>query len=338
MKERRLRAPVRLDLLLAALAALAAASSCTETPSRTPPAAAGDSPDFGDAFWRHWGDGRAELAGYDLTFPRYGQLRPGVAVAVFVTETFSSSLRVKADPGKHPASDEFPVMKLNLIESFPTGIYDYNLLTSAFVALAGAGGLPPGTPAKVSFSAQEWCGHVYSQVLFDRDAVRHVLHSYFDGEADRTDELPHPPGGMAEDALLVWARGLAAPVLAPGETREVDVLGSLKFARLGHGGVAWQKAKLAREAVTTTVTVPAGSFEAEVRTVALAGDDRDGGRTWTFTTEVAEPHRILRWECTTGEKGELLASDRLKYWEMNGDGFRSALARLGLAPRPPRTR
>jgi hypothetical protein len=35
-------------------------------------------------FWQRWGDGRAELAGYDLTTPRYGALRKGVAVTIFV--------------------------------------------------------------------------------------------------------------------------------------------------------------------------------------------------------------------------------------------------------------
>jgi len=87
-------------------------------------------------FWKTWGDGQAELAGYDLTYPRYGQLRKGVAVTIFVSETFSNQLRVKADEGKHPASDRFPVMKLNLVQDFQTGIYDYNNMTSVFTALA----------------------------------------------------------------------------------------------------------------------------------------------------------------------------------------------------------
>ena len=64
-------------------------------------------------FWAHWGDGKAELNGYALLQPRYGAVRAGTAVHVFVTEDFSDSLRVKADPGKHPASDVYPVMKLN---------------------------------------------------------------------------------------------------------------------------------------------------------------------------------------------------------------------------------
>src|SRR5882672_3258663 len=67
-------------------------TSCARTPTPTVHAApAGPGPEFGDAFWKHWGDGRGELAGYDLEIPRYGPLRHGVAVTIFVTETFSNS-------------------------------------------------------------------------------------------------------------------------------------------------------------------------------------------------------------------------------------------------------
>ena len=79
-------------------------------------------PSYDQAFWSIWGDGQAELAGYDLTIPRYNQPRRGVAVTIFVTETFSNSARVKSDPGKHPPSDEFPVMKSNLVKDYQTGI------------------------------------------------------------------------------------------------------------------------------------------------------------------------------------------------------------------------
>jgi hypothetical protein len=317
--------------------ALYAALLIAATPARVPPAGAGSiaggarPPSYDDAFWRHWGDGRAELAAYDLTFPRYGAARPGLAVAIFVTETFSNSLRVKSDPGKHPATDEFPVLKLNLVEDFATGIYDYNLLTSAFVALAPANGYPAGAATKIAFSSQEWCGAVYSQARFDADAVRHTLHSYFDGEADRDDSLPARADGLAEDALLMWARDLAGPVLAAGETREVQLMRSLERARLRHQPVLWERATLAREAATRSVTVPAGTFVVETRTVAIAG-----GRAWTFRTEHAPPHRIVSWESSEGERAVLLASDRLKYWEMNGPGFERALSALGLRPRAAR--
>src|SRR5260221_4765220 len=118
------------------------------------------SPAFAQDFWAHWGDGKAELNGYRLTQPRYGSPRAGTAVLIFVTEDFSDSLRVKADPGKHPASDVYPVMKLNAVRDFQTGIYDYNILTSTFLRVAA------GWPvAKVSFSSQEWCGDVYHQIV-----------------------------------------------------------------------------------------------------------------------------------------------------------------------------
>ena len=50
---------------------------------------AGASGLFTGDFWKTWGDGQAELASYDLTEPHYGKPRQGVAVAIWVSETFS---------------------------------------------------------------------------------------------------------------------------------------------------------------------------------------------------------------------------------------------------------
>jgi hypothetical protein len=287
---------------------------------------------YGDAFWRHWSDGRGELSAYDLVFPRYGAPRRGTAVAIFVTEPFSQSARVKADPGKHPASDVFQVLKLNLVRDFATGIYDYNVMTSAFVALEPHAGRAQGGATKVSFSSQEWCGHVYAQALFDRDAVRLTSHSYFDGEADQSVRLPAGDDVLAEDALPIWARGLAAPALAPGGRRDVRLVRSLLVARLRHVPVAVESARLERSARATTITVPAGTFDVETFTAAIAG-----GRTWTFYVEQAAPRRLVRWTTSDGEDARLLGSDRLAYWQLNGPGGESALAKLGLSPRAPRT-
>ena len=289
-------------------------------------------PAFDAAFWKQWGDGQAELSGYDLTFPRYGQLRRGVAVTVFVTETFSNTLRVKADPGKHPPSDEFPVMKLNLIEDYQTGVYDYNDMTSSFVALAAVNGRPAGSATKISFSSQEWCGHTFQQLLFDGSAIRATSHSYFDGEADRQNQLDLPAEGVGEDELLLWARGMAAPRLAPGQRRQVPFLSSLQWSRQQHTPLSWGRATLTRTAHQQQVSVPPGRFMVEVWTAAVAG-----GITRTLYVEAAEPHRIIRWESSTGERAELLGSRRMKYWEMNHEGFETALKDLGLSRRPPRT-
>lgn len=289
------------------------------------------SPAFGPAFWEHWGDGRAELAGYDLVTPRYGEERRGTAVAIFVTEPFLEEARVKADEA---GPGTFQVLKLNLVQDFPTGIYDYHLMTSAFVALEPVAGLPAGAATKVSFSAQEWCGHVYQQALFEGAGADLTLHSYFEGEADEESRLAGGPG-LSEDALLVWARGLGWPEVAAGEAVTVPALTSLERSRLRHRPPAWEEAELARSVESREVTVPAGTFEVEEARATLRGET--GERTWTFQVEKAPPHRIVAWETSDGERAQLLGSDRLPYWELNAPGGERYLERLGLTPRPPRT-
>ena len=305
--------------------------SCAKPAPPTTPVTFDRAPVFDDAFWRTWGDGRAELAGYDLVTPRYGALRTGTAVTIVVTETFSNEKRVKADPGRHGRTDEFPVIKLNLIQDFATGIYDYNLMTSAFVALAPRNLRPPGGVTKVSFGAQEWCGHAYAQLLFDARYARFTGHSYFDGEADSASALPVPNDAVSEDALLLWARGFSGPVLAPGDSATVPLAGSLRQARLTHQRLALTDVHLAHASAPETITVPAGTIACDVLTARV-----QGGRTWTFWVEQAPPHRVAQWACSDGERARLLASDRLPYWEMNGPGGEQALARLGLTPRAPR--
>jgi hypothetical protein len=277
-------------------------------------------------FWKHWGDGQAELAGYELTMPRYGQPRTGTAVTIFVTEPFSKTLRVKADPGKHPASDETPVMKLNLVLDFPTGVYDYNEMVSVFVDV------PTGVPWKISFSRQEWCGHIYQQALFDAAKVRVQSHSYFDGEADQQVELPLAKDAIAEDALLLVARGFAKPSLAPGEKTMVQIMTALGSRKGSEGPAQFVGVTLSRSARPVKVIVPAGTFEADLWTADLGTAGKR--EVWV---ERGNEGRILKWQASSGEKAELIRSARMKYWELNGPGGQAELSKLGLKPRPART-
>jgi hypothetical protein len=306
-------------------------------------------PAYGTEFWSRWGDGRAELAGYELTYSRYGESRRGTAVTILVTEPFSESRRVKHELPDGQDSEVFQALKLNLIQDFPTGIYDYNLMTSTFVALEPRAGRPAGTTAKVAFSSQEWCGQVYSQAWFGRDGLLLEAHSYFDGEGDVEERLDYPADGVAEDALPLWARGLAAPALSAGERREVRLLRSLELSRLDHLEPAWERASLERSAATERIRVPAGEFEVERMTVTVAaGSTRRRyppgetqvdlpARLWSFFVERDPPHRLIGWSLDDRVRAELLASDRLPYWTMNGPGLERALERLGLRTRPART-
>jgi hypothetical protein len=277
-------------------------------------------PALADDFWAHWGDGKAELNGYRVTQPRYGAPRPGSAVLVFVTEDFSDSLRVKADPGKHPKSDVYPVLKLNDARDFQTGIYDYNVMTSVFARVA------PGWPvAKLSFSSQEWCGHVWHQLVPRGGRLQGISHSYFDGEADAKDDLAIPAGGVYADALPILLRGWGGAYLEPGETRTVPYLPSLLHSRLAHEPLAWGRATIRRAAETRVVSVPAGKFEVVEWTVA-----EEAGPTTTFLFEARSPHRLVRRSSDRGEDALLLGSTRLPYWELNGPGGEKYLKELGL--------
>jgi hypothetical protein len=272
-------------------------------------------------FWKHWGDGQAELSGYRLTQPRYGAPRKGTAVVIYVTEDMSDTLRVKADPGKHPAADVHPVMKVNFVRDFQTGIYDYNVMTSTFARVAAGWPLQ-----KVSFSSQEWCGHVYHQLLPRNGRMAGEWHSYFDGEADGRDDLPAPADGVTEDALPILLRGWMSAYLPPGQSKAVPFLPSLLRARLEHKRLAWGRATIARAAAPETITVPAGRFSVVTWTVA-----EDGGPKRTYQFEAAAPYHLVRWAADGGEEGVLLRSTRLPYWKLNAPGGEAHLKELGLA-------
>jgi hypothetical protein len=277
-----------------------------------------------DEFWKFWGDGKAELSGYALTEPRYGAPREGHAVLIFVTEYFSDSLRVKADPGKHPTSDVFPVLKLNFVRKFQTGIYDYSVLTSTFARTENQFAV-----SKVSFSAQEWCGHVYQQLLARGDRLEGEAHSYFDGEADRTLELASPPGGVQEDVVPIVIRGLRGDWLKPGETRTLPYLPSALRARLLHKPQTWGEATFKRAPQSRAVDSAVASI-GRVRAFTVTVEEK-GGDTVTWTLEDAPPHRILAWVSSSGERGTLLGSARLPYWQLNQPGGEASLKLLGLA-------
>jgi hypothetical protein len=149
--------------------------------------------------------------------------------------------------------------------------------------------------------------------------------------------------------LLLWARGLAAPVLTPGEKREVSLLRSLEDARLNHLEVRFRRATLERAREAEVVTVPAGEFTVERLTVSVTGGSErktypPAGPVvevppceWVFLVEKAPPHRVVRWTRSDGFSASLTGSARMEYWRMNGPEFETALEELGLRPRPDRT-
>jgi len=357
-------APHRGILVAAVSLAALATAGCgptrgTATPSEPKPSSGGDppaeaaetrwtAPSYDEAFRTRWYDGEAELASYALTYPRYGELRPGAtAVAVTVAEHLDLETRIK--PERDPSAG-VSAIKLNLAEDFQTGIYDYHLMTSAWVSVEPALEQRRGAPLKVAFSSQEWCGMSFQVGSFQPGSVDHAVHSYFEGEASYEERLDRPDDAYPEDALYLWARGLGGPRVGRGETAEVALLRSMAISRLLHVPSAWDRATLRRAAETQTVEVPAGSFEAVVATVEVRGADgleRTYGsgaapelvrsRIWTFWVEAGGDRRVLRYARNDGLDAQLVATTRAPYWQLNARTDEARLGDLGLSPRPPRT-
>jgi hypothetical protein len=214
-------------------------------------------------------------------------------------------------------------MKVNAVRDFQTGIYDYNVMTSTFLRVAAGWPL-----AKVSFSSQEWCGHVWHQLVPRSGKIASLSHSYFDGEADAMESLDLPSGGVTEDALPVLVRGWNGTLLDPGQSRTVPFLPSVLSARLQHRPLAWTRATITRSKATSRVTVPAGAFDVTTYEVAV-GD----GRKLSFAVEVAPPYRLVRQTGADGEELLLKGSTRLAYWQLNKPGDERHLQALGLGDR-----
>ncbi|PTX42901.1 hypothetical protein C8P64_1424 [Christiangramia gaetbulicola] len=200
---------VRFSYLFLLLAILA---SCEGTSSQK------QNLDLSDEFKEYWYSGEAEITSYELEQARYGELRKGEAVLIFVTEDFLPEEQVKANTS---AKENISVLKLNATKNFLTGIYPYSIMQSTFYPLDGQ-----EHALKVSASIQEWCGQVYTQ-LNNRNKYEITSHSYFQGEADQEFSL--------EKATLeneIWNILRIDSNQAP--TGTLKMIPSLEYLRLSH--------------------------------------------------------------------------------------------------------
>ena len=137
------------------------------------------------SYWYNYG---AEITRFELEQGRYGEIRPGHAVLIFVTEPFLPDIQVKSD---FEASRErsIPILKLNFIKRFNTGIYDYSMMKSVFTPIPSEQQQLSKT-LKVSTTRQDWCGHVFLQYNLEKDHYKVKQYSYFEKEGDRTVNIP----------------------------------------------------------------------------------------------------------------------------------------------------
>lgn len=258
-------------------------------------------------FKAYWYAGEAEISSYKLEQARYGQMRDGNAVLVFVTEDFHPDLQVKAD---NYNTDNIPVLKLNATKNFNTGVYPYSIMQSTFYPVSNN-----KHAIKISASIQEWCGQVYAQ-LNNRTSFEIMSHSYFQSEADQNLTLEK---SITENEL--WSKLRIDPKLLP--TGSLNVLPSLEFMRLKHAKFKAYRANAELKDGKYTLYYP------ELK------------RTLTINFDSAFPHSISGWEESYpegyGANAKILTTKATKiktlksaYWGKNSNSDESLRETLGL--------
>ncbi len=191
-------------------------------------------------FKGYWYAGEAEISSYKLEQARYGEIREGNAVLVYVTEDFLPEKQVKADIRN---ADNIPVLKLNSTKNFITGIYPYSIMQSTFYPISNN-----KHAIKISVSVQEWCGHVYTQ-LNNKEQFEITSHSYFENEADQDFILDKT---ILENEL--WTQLRINPQSLP--TGNLEIIPSFEYTRLSHAVLKPYKATATLNNNTYSISYP----------------------------------------------------------------------------------
>ncbi|PJJ61059.1 septum formation inhibitor Maf [Hymenobacter chitinivorans] len=284
--------------------------SCSSAPS-TAEETSGFSPT--PEFSQYWQQGKAELTSYTLEQARYGEMRPGEAVLVFVTEDLSRTRQVKLDNPSATPKDALPVLKLNLSKKFLTGIYPYSILTSVFTPLN-----PKLSTVKVSTSVQEWCGNAFTQLNQRGAGYALSQKSYFESEGDVENKLGP---AVLEDGL--WNQIRLHPEALPQGPQQL--IPSTIYCRLQHQPLRPTPATL------TLTDAPAGKLGPAPARAYTVRYPAPLDRTLVIYFTQAFPHTILGWEETYPDRAGTAQPVRLTtratrrktilldYWRTHGN-------------------
>ena len=267
-------------------------------------------------FDKYWQDNGAEITSFELKQARYGEMREGTAVLVFVTEPFSKKKQVKLDHWKRAGKDRIDVPKMNMTKNFITGIYPYSMMMSTFTPVGNRPAL------KVTTSSQEWCGHTFMQ-LNKQDSAAYSLtsHSYFESEGDRIEPIY---ADYLEDQ--VWTTIRLDPDNLP--RGQFKMLPASFYMRLKHRPVEAiaVTGTLIKKSNTRSTTGPHSTY-------SLVYADR----TISIHFEESEPYCILGWEETYSDGVETLTTVatriqtiRSEYWQRNSNEDVTLRKKLGL--------
>ncbi len=263
-----------------------------------------------DQYKNVWYTGKAEVSTYTLEQARYGDVRDGEAVLIFVTEDFSGNKLVKLDePDK--TNDKVRVLKMNMTKKFVTGIYPYSMMLSVFTPVSKNGNKKT---LKADCSSQEWCGHTFSQLQLKGNKYNWQLHSYFEKEGEQNKKID---AVLLEDEL--WNRIRINPFSL--QQGKVSLIPGLLWQRLSHSPIREEEAIISLSQADT--------FFIKENTVQLYTIYYPSTqRTLQIYFQSAFPHPILGWQETYpdgfGSNKKMLTTKAilkktiwLDYWKHN---------------------
>jgi hypothetical protein len=273
-------------------------------------ASASDTESPTEEFRQKWYAGKAELSSYTLQQARYGEIRNGEAVIIFVTEDFSTDKLVKLDEPEK-TSDKVRVLKMNMTKNFITGIYPYSMMLSVFTPTSKDGNQKT---VKANCSSQEWCGQTFSQLELNGNNYNWQLHSYFEKEGKQDKSVD---AELLEDEL--WNRIRMNPSTLP--TGKISIIPGLFWQRLSHSTMQKQEAMISLTGDSTgnkndtTIKTYAIQYPASKRTLKIYFNN-------------SFPYEILGWEETYpdgfGNNKKMLTTKAVRkktiwldYWKHN---------------------
>jgi len=279
---------MRILNILLLLFAIFLVQSCTKSEEKN--SISNTEREISEDFKSYWFQGTAEITSYTLEQERYGEMRDGSAVLIFVTEDFHPDTQVKANK-KNDLT--IPILKLNSTKNFLTGIYPYSIMTSTFMPI-----FEETHAIKISTSIQEWCGQTYAQ-LNNRKKFEITSHSYFDNEADQNFTLEKT---WLEEEF--WTLLRIDPTALP--IGEISVIPSLEYAKLRHKNMKAEQANATLTEEESLINYTISYIDTE-RTLSI----------W-FQNEA--PYTIEKWEEKIGEfttKATKLNQIQSAYWSKN---------------------
>lgn len=258
-------------------------------------------------FNSYWNAGKAEISVYDLKQARYGEIHKGEAILITVTESFLPGKQVKSELSSNRG--EIPVLKTQLMKRFATGIYDYQLTTTAFKPLSS-----PRYPTllKASTTSVDWCGHTFMQMNFRDNQYEVQSRSYFEAESDENFKVGN---ALPEDEF--FSRVRMNPSLLP--QGNLKIIPSAMSLRLRH--------KKAEIVSAKAITRPWTGKEISGKDLNEFQVNFEDGREFSIIFADKHPHTIKgfkeTYNETFGEKKRLTSIAVLRsvkmtdYWKRN---------------------